>query len=72
MNPIVTLPCPDCSRTIETFRFSVATATVTLQATCHPCKTIAEVTLTFEDLRELGSGRCVAVDFIATAPEHVM
>jgi len=72
MNPIITLPCPDCSRTIDTFRLSASPTTVTLQATCHPCKTIAEVAVTFEDLRDLGEGRCVAANFIATPPELVM
>jgi hypothetical protein len=72
MNPIITLPCPDCSRTIDTFRLSASTTNVTLQATCHPCKTIVEVTVTFEDLRDLGAGRCVAANFIASPPELVM
>ena len=72
MNPIITLPCPDCSRTIDTFRLSASPTSVTLQATCHHCKTIAEVTLTFEDLRDLGAGRCVAANFIASSPELVM
>ncbi len=72
MNPVITLPCPDCSRTIDTFRISATPTTVTLQATCYPCKTIAEVTLTFDDLRELGDGRCVATTFTATLPERVM
>ncbi|MGH9424001.1 MAG: hypothetical protein ACRD3J_28760 [Thermoanaerobaculia bacterium] len=72
MNPLITLPCPDCSGTIDTFRLSASPTTVTLQATCHPCETIAEVTVTFEDLRDLGAGRSVAANFIATPPEHVM
>jgi hypothetical protein len=72
MNPIITFPCPDCSRTIDTFRLCASPTTVTLQATCHPCKTIAEVTLTVEDLRDLGAGGCVAANFIASSPELVM
>ena len=72
MNAIITLPCPDCAETIDTFRLSASPTTVTLQATCHPCKTIAEVTVTFDDLRDLGAGRRVAANFIATPPEHVM
>jgi invasion protein IalB len=72
MNAFVVLPCPDCSRTIDTFRVSASPSTVTFQATCHPCKTIAEVTLTFDDLRELGEGRSIAATLTATVPEHVM
>jgi hypothetical protein len=72
LNPLITLPCPDCSRTIDTFRISATPTNVTLQATCHPCKTIAEVTLTFADLGDLGAGRCVATTFIATPPDRVM
>jgi hypothetical protein len=30
------------------------------------------VTLTFDDLRDLGAGRCVATNFIASPPELVM
>ena len=72
MNPLMTFHGPDCAGTIDNCRLSSSPTTVTLQATCHPCKTIAEVTVTFEDLRDLGAGRCVAANFIATPPEHVM
>jgi hypothetical protein len=57
---------------IEIFRISPSPTTVTLEAICHPCKTIAEITLTFNELRNLGHGRSVATLVTATPPEHVM
>ena len=72
MNRIVALRCPDCSRLIETFRISPSRTAITFEAICHPCKTIAEMTLMFHELRNLGHGRSVATLITATSPKHVM
>jgi hypothetical protein len=62
MTHFVALPCPDCYRRIDTFRLSASPTSVTLQGTCHPCKSLIEVTLTHDDLRPLSEGQAVVLN----------
>jgi hypothetical protein len=57
---------------IETFRISPSLTTLTFEAICHPCKTIAEMTLMFHELRNLIDGGAVATLITATPSKHVM
>jgi len=57
---------------IEIFRISPSPTTLTFEGICIPCKTIAEMTLTFDELRDLGHRRRVATLITATAPRHIM
>ena len=68
MHLVMALRCPDCSRMIETFRISPAPTSPTFEAICHPCKTIAEMTLMFHELRNLGNGRSVAT-LVTASPQ---
>lgn len=54
----IAVPCPDCYRSISTFQMSVnENATIVLSATCHTCRVITQLTVTFDDLRDLGAGK---------------
>ncbi len=73
MQATVAVPCPDCYRKIQTFQLSVAPDnTITLRATCEPCKVITELHLTLDDLKELGAGREVPMQPVNTHHEFVM
>ena len=71
MREVITLRCPDCSRSIQMFHISPSSTAITLEAICHPCKTIAEMTLTFTEMRYLGEGRSVKT-LRAKPPTRVM
>jgi len=72
MRLVIALRCPDCSRLIETFRVSPSPRALTFEAICHPCKTVAEMTLMFHELCNLGKGRSVATLIAATPRGYVM
>ncbi len=72
MRMVIALRCPDRGSMIETFHISPSLMTLTFEAICHPCNTIAEMTLMFHELRNLSDGGSVATLITATPPKHVM
>ena len=70
---LVAFPCPNCQKQQTRFEIGVTeSASIRLQAVCHPCKTIIQVVLACQDLVDLGKGNSVAVIEQESAASYVM